>query len=89
MTHREQSLSILVALHDLVRAGLPGDAARLAGRLGLTPADTGAALVRLASVGLVTGRTPRLTMAGLALAASLVEERDRRVSDGHRLDIAA
>ena len=85
MTHqdqsRDQSLALLVAVLDLVRAGLPPEAARLGGRLGLSLPDTEAALSRLASVGLVTAKPARLTMTGLALATSLAEERDhRRVS---------
>jgi hypothetical protein len=77
MTHREQSLSLLVALLDLARAGLPLETGRLAGRIGLSMADTEAALGRLESVGLVV-RGPRLTMTGLALATSLAEDRERR-----------
>jgi Mn-dependent DtxR family transcriptional regulator len=83
MTHREQSLALLVALLDLVRAGLPPDAARLAGRLGLSLAEVEAALTRLASVGLVV-QPARLTMTGLALATSLAEQRGQ-----HRFDVAA
>jgi DNA-binding IclR family transcriptional regulator len=76
MTHREQSLAVLVALLDLVRAGLPASVSRLAGRLGMQVADTEAALARLATVGLVVDG-PRLTMTGLALSTSLAAERDR------------
>ncbi len=80
MNHREQSLSLLVALLDLVRAGLPTDVVRLAGRVGLTTLEAEASLGRLASVGLVAPGSPRLTMTGLALATSLAEARERRVS---------
>lgn len=69
MTDRECSFTVLLALFDLTRAGLPGSRERLAGRLGLSTSRVDGALGRLGEVGLVRGT--RLTLQGLALASSL------------------
>lgn len=69
MTNRECSFTVLLALFDLSRAGLPSTRDRLAGRLGLGAPIVEAALDRLTHAGMVQGT--RLTLSGLALAASL------------------
>jgi len=69
MTDREISFAVLLALFDLTRAGIPTTPTRIAARLDLSVARVDAALVRLASSGLVV--RARLTLAGLALASSL------------------
>ena len=54
---------------------LPALPSMLAARVGLRVSEVQAALTRLASVGFTSGRAPRLTLRGLALAASLAEQR--------------
>lgn len=81
MTHREQSLTLLVSLHDLVRAGRATDLTNLAARAGLAPNEARAALARLEAVGLVLLRSAapaQLTLRGLALASALAGERESR-----------
>lgn len=69
MTDRECSFAVLLALFDLARAGLPSTRERIADRLALSRSSIDAALLRLASAGLVA--STRLTLSGLALATSL------------------
>ena len=73
MTDRQCSFADLLALFDLARAGLPTDVARVGGRAGIDLARTRAALDRLCRGGLARAEPARLTLAGLALATSLVE----------------
>lgn len=65
------SSAVLLALFDLTRLGRAADADRLAGRLGLDREGIVEALAALDRAGLVDAGRVRMTMAGLALAASL------------------
>jgi Mn-dependent DtxR family transcriptional regulator len=70
--------SLVVALFDLARLGLPADVGRIAGRLGVESARIARGLALLAQQGLVDAERTRLTLAGLALAAQLDTERRAR-----------
>ncbi|GAB4206965.1 MAG: hypothetical protein OHK0013_24090 [Sandaracinaceae bacterium] len=70
--------SLVVALFDLARLGLPADVDRVAGRLGVENARVVRGLGLLAAQGLVDLERTRLTLAGLALAARLDAERQAR-----------
>jgi Mn-dependent DtxR family transcriptional regulator len=64
---------VLRALLRLARRRLPADEAGIVLRVGATPAQVRDALRRLDARGLVErGSSPRLTMAGLALAVALL-----------------
>lgn len=69
MTDRERSFTVLLALLDLARAGLPSTSERVAGRIAMCRPLVDAALTRLTRAGFVRGA--RLTLQGLALASSL------------------
>ena len=71
--------SLLLALFDLVRLGLPVDADCVAGRLGIEPARVERALGELDRRGLVDAPRVRLTLSGLALASQLDMERSARL----------
>lgn len=79
MTDRERSFTVLLALFDLARLGLPCNRARIAGRVGLSEPHVAAALARLARASFV--RRGRLSLTGLALATSL----DRARASVHTL----
>jgi Mn-dependent DtxR family transcriptional regulator len=67
---------VLRALLRLARRRLPADEAAIVLRVGVAAPRVRDALRRLDARGLVErGRTPRLTMAGLALAVALLPRR--------------
>ena len=70
--------SLVIALLDLARLGLPADLDRLAGRLGIDVERTRAGLMQLDRHGLADARRVRLTLSGLAVAAQLDVERAGR-----------
>ncbi len=70
--------SLVIALLDLARLGLPADLERLAGRLGIDVERTRKGLAHLDRHGLADARRVRLTLAGLAVAAQLDIERAAR-----------
>ncbi len=71
--------SLVLAVFDLVRLGLPADAERLAGRLGIETVRVERALVELERRGLADAGRARLSLAGLALASQLDMERSARL----------
>lgn len=71
--------SLVLALFDLVRLGLPADADRLAGRLGIAIDRVERGLSELGRRGLVDVARVRLTLTGLALASQLDMERSARL----------
>ena len=73
MNDRALALAVVLALFDLTRAGLEPSIERLSGRLGSPERPVRRALERLRARGLV--RELRLTLIGLALAASLDQSR--------------
>jgi DNA-binding MarR family transcriptional regulator len=71
--------SLVLAVFDLVRLGLPADPDRLAGRLGIEISRVERALAELERRGLADAGRARLTLAGLALASQLDMERSARL----------
>lgn len=69
-------VSVLVALFDLARMNRPANVERIAGRLGITVEDARAALRGLEARGLADALRARLTLTGLALAASVAQGRE-------------
>jgi DNA-binding MarR family transcriptional regulator len=65
--------SLVVTVFDLTRLGLPADAGRIAGRLGVETARIARGLELMERQGLATRHASeaRLTLAGLALASQL------------------
>ncbi|MFO0713018.1 MAG: hypothetical protein U0353_24400 [Sandaracinus sp.] len=78
MNSQPSLASLVVALFDLARLGLPADVERLAGRLGIEPSRVTGALAELERRGLADARRVRLSLAGLALASQLDMERSAR-----------
>lgn len=78
MNSQPSLASLVLALFDLARLGLPTDVACLAGRLGIEEARVTRALAELDRRGLCDARRARLTLAGLALASQLEMERSAR-----------
>jgi Mn-dependent DtxR family transcriptional regulator len=74
--------SLLIALFDLARLGLPADVGRVAGRLGVERARVASGLTLLDQNGLVDADRAQLTLAGLALAARLDADRQARHDAG-------
>ncbi|MCC6874046.1 MAG: hypothetical protein IT378_07035 [Sandaracinaceae bacterium] len=69
---------VLVTLFDLARAGVPADCALLAARLGASHAEVAMELARLDRAGLANASRCRLTLVGLARAASARARADVR-----------
>ncbi|MFO0694422.1 MAG: hypothetical protein U0230_12760 [Polyangiales bacterium] len=63
--------AVLVSLFDLAREGKHAHMGNVAGRLGISRAEVVRALKLLEQKGLVEAHRCRLTMAGLAVSASL------------------
>jgi len=78
MDNQPTLASLVIALLDLARLGLPADPERLAGRLGIDVERTQKGLAQLDRHGLADARRVRLTLAGLAVAAQLDVERASR-----------
>ena len=74
--HTSTMVSVLVALFDLARANRHANVLRVAGRLGLTEAQTRAALRALEERGLADAQRVRLSLLGLALASQAAQGRD-------------
>ncbi len=71
MNNVEERLSLLLCLHELSRTGCPADLGVLAGRLGWGVGRVVRVIEALDGKGLVDRPRCRLTMAGLAIAASV------------------
>jgi hypothetical protein len=74
-TSREEAITLLVALHDLARAGRPASLGILAGRLGWGVGRVVRVLAHLDEKGVADRTGCRLTLAGLAMAVALEEQR--------------
>ena len=79
MSHIEERITLLLALHDLARTGLSADLGVLAGRLAWGVGRVVRVLGELEDKGLVDRRRCRLTLAGLAFAAAFAAKRGRSV----------
>jgi DNA-binding IclR family transcriptional regulator len=88
-TTRDEAISLLLAFHDLARAGRPCDLGTLAGRLGWGVARVVRVLAHLDRRGFANRSSSRLTLAGLAVGVALAAERDERASSQTELDRAA
>jgi Mn-dependent DtxR family transcriptional regulator len=69
-------VSVLVALFDLARMNRPANVERVAGRVGVSVEEARAALRGLEARGLADAMRARLTLTGLALAASAAQGRE-------------
>lgn len=91
MTMNDETLlfGTLRALFQLARTDLPADAGTLAARLGVRPVRLAQALLHLERKGLVDAGRVRLTLHGLAVAASLDAALRRRGEAGAADRLAA
>lgn len=79
-TTRDEAIALLLAFHDLSRAGSKMDLGVLAGRLGWGVGRVIRVLAHLDTRGLVDRPRCRLTLSGLAVAVALAAERDGAAS---------
>jgi hypothetical protein len=75
-TTREEAIALLLAFHDLARAGCSADLGALAGRLGWGVGRAVRVLGHLEARGLADRSRCRLTLSGLAIGVALAGERD-------------
>lgn len=79
MKTAEERIALILAVHDLARAGLSQDLGVLAGRLGWGVGRVARVLGALEQKDLVDRRRCRLTLQGLAIASALDHHRARGV----------
>ena len=75
-TTREEAIALLLAFHDLARAGCSAGLGALAGRLGWGVGRAVRVLGHLEARGLADRSRCRLTLSGLAIGVALAAERD-------------
>jgi hypothetical protein len=75
-TTRDEAIALLLAFHDLSRAGCTAELGALAGRLGWGVGRAVRVLGHLDARGLADRSRCRMTLSGLAIGVALAAERD-------------